>query len=176
MSLMHHLNFRYIMVFVAAVVISATTAVYASFQTTNNPTASGYSVLKLFLEDEQHLTTIRRTKMVFTFSDISDRSRKLIDDIANTSDMALEELKGIAQQNPAIEFEDFSDEMIAKATLDSLRMATAKELLFEADDFEKNLLLSQLKILPVIAHLAEQLEKNEANPERKAWLLSLIHI
>ncbi len=153
--------------------IYSTTSVSANNQTMSSSIASGYSALKIFLEDEQYLTTIRRTKMVITFSDISDNSKKLIDDIASSSEQALVELEAFAQQKPVVVFEDFSEEMIAKATLDSLRMETAKEFLFEADDFEKNLLLSQLKVLPVISHLAEQLEKKETNQKRKTWLNEL---
>ena len=153
--------------------IYSATTVSANNQTMSGSIASGYSALKIFLEDEQYLTTIRRTKMVITFSDISDNSKKLIDDIADSSEQALVELEAFAQQKPAVVFEDFSEEMIAKATLDSLRMETAKEFLFEADDFEKNLLLSQLKVLPVISHLAEQLEKKETNQKRKTWLNEL---
>jgi len=153
--------------------IYSATTVSANNQTMSGSIASGYSALKIFLEDEQYLTTIRRTKMVITFSDISDNSKKLIDDIADSSEQALVELEAFAQQKPAVVFEDFSEEMIAKATLDSLRMETAKEFLFEADDFEKNLLLSQLKVLPVISHLAEQLEKKETNLKRKTWLNEL---
>ena len=153
--------------------IYSTTTVSANNQTMSGSIATGYSALKIFLEDEQYLTTIRRTKMVITFSDISDNSKKLIDDIADSSEQALVELEAFAQQKPVVVFEDFSEEMIAKATLDSLRMETAKEFLFEADDFEKNLLLSQLKVLPVISHLAEQLEKKETNQKRKTWLNKL---
>jgi len=153
--------------------IYSATTVSANNQTMSGSIASGYSALKIFLEDEQYLTTIRRTKMVITFSDISDNSKKLIDDIADSSEQALVELEAFAQQKPVVVFEDFSEEMIAKATLDSLRMETAKEFLFEADDFEKNLLLSQLKVLPVISHLAEQLEKKETNLKRKTWLNEL---
>ena len=153
--------------------IYSATTVSANNQTMSGSIASGYSALKIFLEDEQYLTTIRRTKTVITFSDISDNSKKLIDDIADSSEQALVELEAFAQQKPAVVFEDFSEEMIAKATLDSLRMETAKEFLFEADDFEKNLLLSQLKVLPVISHLAEQLEKKETNQKRKTWLNEL---
>lgn len=153
--------------------IYSTTTVSANNQTMSGSIATGYSALKIFLEDEQYLTTIRRTKMVITFSDISDNSKKLIDDIADSSEQALVELEAFAQQKPVVVFEDFSEEMIAKATLDSLRMETAKEFLFEADDFEKNLLLSQLKVLPVISHLAEQLEKKETNQKRKSWLNEL---
>ena len=153
--------------------IYSATTVSANNQTLSGSIASGYSALKIFLEDEQYLTTIRRTKMVITFSDISDNSKKLIDDIADSSEQALVELEAFAQQKPVVVFEDFSEEMIAKATLDSLRMETAKEFLFEADDFEKNLLLSQLKVLPVISHLAEQLEKKETNLKRKTWLNEL---
>jgi hypothetical protein len=49
-------------------------------------------------------------------------------------------------------------------------MTTAKEFFFEADDFEKNLLLSQLKVLRLISHLAQQLELKETNKERKVLL------
>ncbi len=153
--------------------IYSATTVSANNQTLSGSIASGYSALKIFLEDEQYLTTIRRTKMVITFSDISDNSKNLIDDIADSSEQALVELEAFAQQKPVVVIEDFSEEMIAKATLDSLRMETAKEFLFEADDFEKNLLLSQLKVLPVISHLAEQLEKQETNQKRKTWLNEL---
>lgn len=153
--------------------IYSATTVSANNQSMSGSIASGYSALKIFLEDEQYLTTIRRTKMVITFSDISDNSKKLIDDIADSSEQALVKLEAFAQQKPVVVFEDFSEEMIAKATLDSLRMETAKEFLFEADDFEKNLLLSQLKVLPVISHLAEQLEKKETNQKRKTWLNEL---
>ena len=96
---------------------------------------TGYTALKLFLEDEQHLTTIRRVKTVITFDGISDKSTKLIDDIADTSGQALDELEKLAAAKPVIKFEEFSDESIGKATLDSLRMETAKEFLLYTDDF-----------------------------------------
>lgn len=162
-----------IITLLGVVSISSATTVSAGNPATNASMVSGYSVLKIFLEDEQHLTTIRRTKMVITFSDISDNSRKLIDDIADSADQALEQLEKLSQEKPLIRFEEFPDEMIVKATLDSLRMTTAKEFLFETDDFEKNLLLSQLKVLPVISHLAQQLEEKETNPKRRAWLNEL---
>ena len=170
-----HLPYRLIAVIalLSFVNISSSATVRATDQTLSESITYGYSTLKIFLEDEQYLTAIRRTKMLITFSDISDSSRKLIDDIADSSEQALAELKKIAQEKPPIAFEEFSDETIAKATLDSLRMTTAKEFLFETEDFEKNLLLSQLKVLPVISHLAEQLEKKETNQQRKVWLNKL---
>ena len=131
---------------------------------------TGYSVLKLFLEDEQHLSTIRHAKMIITFSGISDSSSKLIDEISDSSEKALEKLEKIAQQKPSIIFEEYSGETIAKATFDSLRMTTAKEFIFDGEDFEKNILLSQLKVLRLISHLALELEKTEENKKRKTWL------
>jgi hypothetical protein len=127
-------------------------------------------VLKLFLEDEQHLTTIRRVKTVISFEGISENSTKLVDAIADTSEQALAELENLAAASPAIVFEEFSEDSIGKATLDSLRMTTAKELLLDADEFEKNLLLSQSQILRVISHLAKQLEEKETSDKRKFWL------
>ena len=134
---------------------------------------AGYSALRLFLKDEQHLTTIRRIKTVLTFDGVSDRTAKLIDGIADSSEQALGELETLAASRPEIVFEDFDDDSIGKATLDSMRYSTAKEFLFDKGSFEKNLLLSQSQILPVISHLARQLEQNETNAERKAWLVQL---
>ena len=134
---------------------------------------AGYSALRLFLKDEQHLTTIRRIKTVLTFDGVSDRTAKLIDRIADSSDQALVELEALAASSPEIVFEDFDDDSIGKATLDSMRYSTAKEFLFDKGSFEKNLLLSQSQILPVISHLARQLEQNETNAKRKVWLNEL---
>lgn len=134
---------------------------------------SGYSALRLFLKDEQHLTIIRRVKTVITFEGISENSSQLIDEIADSSEQALEELEKLATLKPAIVFEEFPDESIGKATLDSLRKETAKEFLLYTDDFEKSLLISQSQILPVITHLARQLEEKETNGKRRAWLQKL---
>ena len=160
---------------ISAFVIADNPVVNANNRSAASATATGYSALKLFLEDEQHLTTIRRTKMVISFSGISDKSTKLIDDINDSSEQAIEELEKLAAIKPALLFKEFSDETIAKATLDSLRVTTAKEFFFESDNFEKNLLLSQLNILRVISHLAKQLEEKETSAKRKAWLNRLAH-
>ncbi len=134
---------------------------------------SGYSALRLFLEDEQYLTTLRRVKLVLAFEGISDQSTMLVDEIADASGQALDDLEKLAAAKPAIAFRQFSDDSIGKATFDSLRFATAKELLLETNDFEKDLLLSQSNILRVISHLAKQLEAKETNVKRKAWLKKL---
>ena len=158
---------------ITAFVIADNPVVNADNRSAVSPTATGYSALKLFLEDEQYLTAIRRTKMVISFSGISDKSRKLIDAISNTSEQAIDELEKLSAVKPSFVFEEFSDETIAKATLDSMRITTAKELLLESENFEKNLLLSQLNILRVISHLAKQLEEKETSGKRKAWLYKL---
>ena len=155
---------------IAAFVIADDPVVYANNRSAASAIATGYSVLKLFLEDEQYLTAIRRTKMVISFSAISDKSIKLIDDINDSSEQAIEELEKLAAIKPTFVFKEFSDETIGKATLDSLRMTTAREFLLESENFEKNLLLSQLNILRVISHLARQLEEKETSAKRKAWL------
>jgi hypothetical protein len=134
---------------------------------------SGYSALKLFLEDEQHLTTLRRVKLVIAFEGISDKSTRLVDEIAETSEQALDDLEKLAAARPVIVFEEFSDDSIGKATFDSLRIAAAKEMLLESDDFEKDLLLSQSNILRVISHLAKQIAEMETNAKRKDWLNKL---
>jgi hypothetical protein len=54
-----------------------------------------------------------------------------------------------------------------------MRMETAKGFLFSGDDFEKQLLVSQMQVLRVIRHLAQELEEEETNLKRKAWLNKL---
>lgn len=170
-------TFLYKLLFVTGllgvVVVTGNPAIGARHQQAGNTVDAGYSALKLFLEDEQHLTTIRRIKLVLAFESISGKSKKLIDEIADSSEQALEDLEKLATAKPVIVFEEFSDESIGKATLDSMRIATAKEFLFESDDFEKDLLISQSQILRVISHLAKQLEEKETNAKRKAWLNKL---
>ena len=158
---------------ITAFVIADNPVVNANNRSAASPTATGYSALRLFLEDEQYLTAIRRTKMVISFSSISDKSSKLIDAINDTSEQAIEDLEKLSAVKPSFVFEEFSDETIAKATLDSLRITTAKEFLLESENFEKNLLLSQLNILRVISHLARELEEKETSGKRKAWLNKL---
>lgn len=135
--------------------------------------AAGYSVLRLFLQDEQHLTTIRRVKMLVSFSGISEPSAQLIDRINDSAERALNELDALSKQRPVIHFIEFPDEHIGQATFDSLRHATAKEFLFDTDNFEKNLLLSQYKVLRVISRLARQLAEKETGSRRKRWLEKL---
>jgi hypothetical protein len=130
-------------------------------------------MLRLLLEDEQHLTTIRRIKAILMLEGISEPSRKLIDDIAGLSSTALEELDALAPHKPSIHFVEFSDELIGKATLDSLRMTAAKEFLLDNDNFEKNLLISQAQVLRVVAHLATELADKEVNAKRREWLSKL---
>ena len=164
----------FISTLVSFFVIADDPVVYANDRPTSSSVSTGYSALKLFLEDEEHLTAIRRTKMVITFSGISDGSSKLIDDIASDSEQALEELEQLTTIKPRIKLIEFSDDLVGKATFDSLRMTAGKEFfLVEAEDFEKNLLVSQLKVLRVISHLALALEEKETSSKRKKWLSKL---
>ncbi len=52
-------------------------------------------------------------------------------------------------------------------------MTTAKEFIFDGENFEKNLLLSQLSILRLISHIATQLEEVEPSEKRRLWLSEL---
>ena len=172
------LSYTYQLMFVISVIFAlGVTSAYANTTIAPTPGQSnlndGYSALKLFLEDEQYLTLIRRTKSVLTFSSISEPSRKLIDEIADASEKALDELERMTAYSPHITIEDISEHTIAKATLDSMRLETAKEFLVSGEEFEKSLLVSQMQVLRVISHLAKQLEQNEANAKRKVWLKQL---
>ena len=153
--------------------VSADSPVVTAHSAGHSQLAAGYSVLRLFLQDEQHLTTIRRVKMLVSFSGISEPSTRLIDSINDSAEQALIKLERLATLRPAIDFINYPDENIGKATFDSLRQATAKEFLFDTDHFEKNLLLSQFKVLRVISHLAAQLAEKEPNHRRKRWLEKL---
>ena len=99
-------------------IIADSPVISSSVQQTSSVqnTSAGYSALKLFLEDERHLTLIRRTKMVITFSGISEKLTVLIDKIADTSEQALTELEQLSKLEPAFSFKEFSDEVIAMAT------------------------------------------------------------
>ena len=65
------------------VVASAGSVVASPHQTSADNIDAGYSALKLFLEDEQYLTAIRRVKTVITFEGVSKPTSKLIDSIAD---------------------------------------------------------------------------------------------
>lgn len=136
-------------------------------------TGLGYSLLRLFLDDEQYLTAIRRAKTVINLDGTNDQVSALIDEIADTSETACEQLEALATEKPAVEFASFNDTSITLATLDDLRFATAKTLIIDGENFEKNMMLSQIQVLPVITQIATRLAENENNPKRKNWLLQL---
>jgi hypothetical protein len=136
-------------------------------------TEPGYSALRLFLVDEHYLTTIRRIKFVLNFGGISQGSTELIDQISGTSADALNQLDSLAAEPPAIQFAPFDKSNIAMTTFDALRYDMARQLILDDEHFEKDLLLSQVQVLPVIIHLTQQIEANESNDQRKTWLHKL---
>ncbi|PCJ84568.1 MAG: hypothetical protein COA54_13435 [Thiotrichaceae bacterium] len=111
--------------------------------------------------------------MIVTFTGINETSSELIDDISDSSAVAIDKLKLLADEKPTILFYDLENNSIEKSTLDSLRMTTAKEFIFDGGNFETNILLSQLKVLRLISHLAVQLKEIEPNAKRRAWLSEL---
>ena len=168
--------YRTLLFFVCMLAIPTFTyhsALGAGRDSANDSVNHGYYALRLFLQDEQYLTAIRRAKMVISFKGISDDATTLVDEISDYSEQALQELEALTRIRPVIVFNEVPDEWIGKATLDSLRWMTAKEFLLEAENFEKNLLLSQLHILRVISHLAKQLKQEDDNLKRKEWLANL---
>lgn len=139
-----------------------------------NEINTGYTVLLLFLENQKNLTKLGRVKAVFTLTDINKDSADLILKISESSEKALVDLEKLVLKKPSIVVKDFSENSIGKSTFDSLRMTTAKELLFDSENFEKNFLFSQAQLIRIISHLAEALEEQEVNEKRKAWLLKLV--
>ena len=136
-------------------------------------TGPGYSLLRQLLVDEHYLTTIRRLKRILNFGGINQRSAELIDQISNSSDNALQQLDALATEEPAIRFDQLDEPNIAITTFDALRYDMARKFIFDGEHFEKDVLLSQMQVLPVISHLTKQLEANESNVQRKTWLHNL---
>ena len=79
----------------------------------------------------------------------------------------------LAGEAPAIQFDELDEPNIAITTFDALRYDMARKFIFDGEHFEKDVLLSQVQVLPVITHLTKQLEANEVNTQRKKWLHDL---
>jgi hypothetical protein len=130
----------------------------------------GYDILRDTLRDEQHLKTIRYTKTIVTFKSISEDTEQVIDDIAQTSAVALKELEQLASLTPRIIFDINGAGQIEQMTRDALRITTAKEFLTSKEDFEVRLLVSQTQALRFISHVTKELSDIETNTKRKEWL------
>jgi hypothetical protein len=130
----------------------------------------GYDILRDTLRDEQHLKTIRYTKTIVTFKSISEPTEQVIDEIAQTSAAALEELEQLASLTPRIIFDIDRAGQIEQMTRDALRITTAKEFLTSKEDFEVRLLVSQTQALRFISHVTKELSDIETNTKRKQWL------
>ena len=154
-------------------VMSLTFTAPAYSATSTVATGSGYTLLRQLLVDEHYLTTIRRVKHILNFGGISASSAKLVDQISSSSENALRQLDALATEPPAVQFDQLDEPNIAISTFDSLRYDMARKFIFDGERFEKDVLLSQVQVLPVITHLTKQLEANEANSRRKKWLHSL---
>ena len=133
----------------------------------------GYAILHATLGDEQYLKTIRLAKTIVTFKSISEPTRHIIDDIAQTSSDALEDLEQLASLSPEILFDAGMDGQIEQKTRRALRITTAKEFLTSKENFEVLLLISQTQALRFISHLARELSDIETNTRRKVWLVTL---
>lgn len=151
--------------------LTATAPAYSASNTL--ATGPGYSLLRQLLVDEHHLTTIRRFKRILNFGGINEHSAELIDQISSSSDNALQQLDALATEQPAIQFDQLDEPNIAITTFDALRYDMARKFIFDGERFEKDVLLSQMQVLPVISHLTKQLEMNESNAQRKKWLHNL---
>jgi len=140
---------------------------------TLQPLNAGYGILHAALGDEQHLKAIRLAKTLVTFKSLGEPTRQIIDDIAQTSAAALDELEQLASLSPEIVFNTRKDGQIEQMTRDALRITTAKELLTSKEDFEVILLISQTQALRFISHLTKELHVIETNSKRKVWLGTL---
>jgi hypothetical protein len=133
----------------------------------------GYGILHTALWDEQYLKAIRLTKSIVMFETVSEPTRHIIDDIAQASSAALEELEQLASLSPEIAFDTGKQGQIEQITRRRLRITTVKEFLTSRENFEVVLLISQTQALRYISHLARELQDIEANTTRKDWLGAL---
>lgn len=163
--------FSVLIVIVLTLILAA--AAGASGNSSAKDTGFGYSMLRLFLQDEQYLTAIRRAKSVINLDTTSDSVADLVDEIADVSESALAELDNYSDVPPAIRFVSLDKDSIAFSVFDDLRFSTGKTLLLDGEQFEKNILMSQIQVLPVIAQLAAELADNETSSQRKLWLEQL---
>ena len=115
---------------VVIVCISCSSPSTIRSQSDVNQINTGYTVLLLFLENQKNLTKLGRVKAVFMLKDIDKDSADLILKITEFSEEALVDLEKLALKKPPIVIKDFSEDSIGKATFDSLRVTTAKELIF----------------------------------------------
>jgi hypothetical protein len=165
---------RYFSILIVIVLsLNLATAAGTSGDSPATDTGLGYSILRLFLEDEQYLTAIRRAKSVINLDTTSDSVADLVDEIADVSESALADLDNFSEKPPAIRFVPLDRDSIAYSVFDELRFSTAKALLLDGEQFEKNILLSQIQVLPVIAQLAASIAENETSSHRKRWLEQL---
>ena len=164
---------RYYLLPLILVLLSPVVTATAYSASSTVATSPGYSLLRQLLVDEHYLTTIRRVKHILNFGGISARSTELVDQISSSSEKALRQLDSLAGEAPAIQFDGLDKPNIAITTFDALRYDVARKFIFDGEHFEKDVLLSQVQVLPVITHLTKQLEANEVNIQRKKWLHDL---
>ncbi|MEN8205189.1 MAG: hypothetical protein ABFS24_04165 [Pseudomonadota bacterium] len=134
---------------------------------------AGYGILHATLRDEHHLKTIRLAKTIVMLKSVTEPTSRIIDDIAQTSSAALDELEKLAPLSPEIMLDENNEGQIERAIRDALRITTAKELFTSKEDFEVILLSSQLQALRILSHLASELHEIETNNSRKVWLNTL---
>ena len=113
------------------ITVSCATFLKPKTQLESHEVDYGYNALLLFLDNQQHLGTVRRVKSFLMFQNISDDSAKLIDTISRSSKNACAELEKLVLNEPVVVVQAFSEGSIAKSTFDSLRLTIAKELFLD---------------------------------------------
>lgn len=129
--------------------------------------SQGYALLYDLLQENRRVNQATR----IPFRSVSDETSALLDDIAEASGNAADQLYDLAEATPAIGLDQDGLPVLESATRDAIASTTTSDLLTgDRDHFEKYLLLTQTEATRYAAHLAGQLAEAEAHGARRVFL------
>lgn len=101
---------------------------------------------------------------------MSEKTKSLIREIAQSSKVAAQTLKNFAEQDPALRLDDAQLPWVEQKSREAEESQTTSRMLLAGKKFEFRLLLSQTKSMPYGSLLARELAAIESNRDRKQWL------
>lgn len=131
-------------------------------------TGHGYALLYEILGQERQIARLLLVKVE------RDDLEAVVDDIAETCDLAYARLEQLAAEDPGLDLTDTGLPAEERKTRE-LIAATRRERLLAATgwEFELQLLLTQNEALTYAAHLADALSRTDADPTRLAFVRAL---
>ena len=125
---------------------------------------SGYSLLHELVAKQSSVDKILLIKSA------SEPTVELIRAIALASDEAQKQIRTYADQDARIELGHADLPGVEQATRDAIESVTAGKLIFDAERFELDLLLTQYEATKYGYFLARQLAKLDPDDRRRQWL------